>query len=74
VELKVHNYDSGDQPAPGEQTWDTGALQRDFTVHSFVAPYVVVTRKSDNAAGIMQFQHNPRVYWGFRSADEMDEQ
>lgn len=66
MELKVHNYDSGDKPSPDEPTWDTEALQRDFTVQGFSAPYVVVTRKSDGKQGIMQFTHNPRVYWGFQ--------
>jgi hypothetical protein len=48
-----------------EQSWNTEELQRDFTVHSFLAPFVIVTRKSDNAKGIMQFDHSPRRYFNF---------
>src|SRR5262245_50574568 len=45
--------------------WDTTELQRDFRVVGFLAPYVVVVRKSDGVKGVMQFTHNPRVYFGF---------
>jgi hypothetical protein len=46
-----------------EQTWDTTALQRDFEVIGFAAPYVVVRRKSDGVTGSLQFTHSPRVYF-----------
>lgn len=59
----IHNYDSGTEPA-GE-VWDTAALQRDFSVKAFAAPYVVVTRKSDGVTGLLEFAHSPRVYFGF---------
>ncbi len=52
-----------------EQEWTTEELQRDFTVHSFLAPFVIVTRKSDNAKGTLQFEHMPRRYFNF-VADE----
>jgi hypothetical protein len=45
--------------------WDTKELQRDYTVHSFMAPFVTVTRKSDGVKGSMQFTHMPRFYFGF---------
>ena len=50
-----------------EQTWDTTQLQADFTVHGFSAPYVVVTRKADGVKGSLQFEHSPRVYYGFKA-------
>ena len=53
-----------------EPTWTTEELQRDFTVHSFLAPFVMVTRKSDGVQGVMQFEHMPRVYFGFRPDKE----
>lgn len=49
------------------QTWDTAELQRDYSVVGFLAPYVVVVRKSDNVRGVLQFTHNPRVYFGFEA-------
>jgi hypothetical protein len=51
--------------AAGEPTWDTAELQRDFEVEGFCAPFVVVRRKSDGVRGSLQFNHNPRVYFGF---------
>jgi hypothetical protein len=49
----------------GEEVWDTEELQRSFTVHGFMAPFVVVTRKSDGVRGSVTFQHHPRLYYGF---------
>ncbi len=45
--------------------WDTRELTRDFTVLGFMAPYVVVRRKSDDVKGSLEFQHNPRIYFNF---------
>jgi len=47
------------------QVWDTQELARDFDVEGFLAPYVVVRRKSDGQRGSLLFQHHPRFYFGF---------
>ena len=47
------------------QVWDTQELGRDFTVDGFLAPYVVVGRKSDGQRGSLMFQHNPRFFFSF---------
>ena len=47
------------------RVWDTKELQRDFDVTSFLAPCVLVKRKSDGKSGALLFQHSPRFYWGF---------
>lgn len=47
------------------QVWDTKQLQEDFTVQGFLAPFVGVTRKSDNVTGSLTFQHHPRYYFNF---------
>lgn len=47
------------------QVWDTDELRRDFEVTGFMAPFVVVRRRSDGAVGSLSFQHSPRFYWGF---------
>ena len=49
------------------QVWDTTELQEDFTVTSFLAPYVTVERKADSAKGSMKFQHSPRFYFAFET-------
>jgi len=45
--------------------WDTQELARDFQVEGFLAPYVVVRRKSDGHRGSLLFQHHPRLYFSF---------
>ena len=47
------------------QIWNTDELATDFTVEGFMAPYVVVVRKSDGQKGTMKFQHLPRFYFNF---------
>jgi len=55
------------------QVWDTSELSRDFTVEGFLAPYVVVRRKSDGQRGSLMFQHHPRLYFGFEPHHEQDQ-
>jgi len=51
------------------QLWDTQQLQQDYTVHGFMAPFVKVTRKSDNVDGLMMFSHHPRWYHSFEPTE-----
>lgn len=48
------------------QVWNTAELARDYVVEGFGAPLVVVKRKSDQTVGTLYFQHQPRLYWGFK--------
>lgn len=52
------------------QVWDTQELGQDFNVEGFMAPYVVVRRKSDRQRGSLMFQHDPRFYFGFQPYQE----
>ena len=47
------------------QVWSTSELSQDFDVLGFMAPVVVVRRKSDNQKGSLMFQASPRFYFGF---------
>ena len=47
--------------------WNTTELQRDFSVESFLAPLVIVTRRSDGQRGTLDFNHSPRFYYSFRA-------
>ncbi len=47
------------------QVWDTNQLGSDFEVLGFLAPLVVVRRKSDGVKGSLMFQHSPRFYFSF---------
>jgi hypothetical protein len=47
------------------QVWDTDQLREDFEVVGFMAPLVVVRRKSDGVKGSLEFQASPRFYFSF---------
>lgn len=49
------------------QVWDTDELREEFTVQGFMAPFVVVVRKSDGQKGTLTFQHLPRFYFDFEA-------
>jgi len=50
------------------KVWDTSQLCQDFTVKGFMAPFVVVKRRSDGKIGSLMFQHEPRFYFCFTAA------
>jgi hypothetical protein len=66
--ITIRDHGTGERPAEDEPTWDTETLQRDFEVLGFMAPYVLVRRKSDRVKGLLQFAHSPRVYWDFSAS------
>ena len=48
------------------QVWDTQQLAQDFEIIGFMAPLVVVRRRSDGVKGSLEFQHGPpRLYFNF---------
>jgi hypothetical protein len=49
------------------QVWDTNQLSAEFEPIGFMAPLVVVRRRSDGVKGSLEFQHNPRFYFGWKS-------
>ena len=51
------------------QVWSTDEMAHDFTVEGFLAPFVVVERKSDGARGTLMFQHSPRYYFSFTETE-----
>ena len=48
-----------------DKRWTTEEMSRDFTVQSFMAPFVFVTRRVDGVQGTMEFTHSPRYYFNF---------
>jgi hypothetical protein len=46
-------------------SWSTSQLTEEFDVIGFLAPFVMVRRKSDGVKGTMTFRHSPRVYFDF---------
>ena len=62
------NHDPGSRPGLENkfgQVWDTDQLGNDFSVTGFMAPFVVVKRRSDGKVGTLTFQHDPRFYFSF---------
>jgi len=47
------------------QVWDTSEMAKDYEVLGFMAPFIVVHRKSDGSKGSLEFQHLPRFYFNF---------
>lgn len=47
------------------RVWDTSQLSVEFEALGFMAPYVVVRRRSDGRKGSLEFQHSPRFYFNF---------
>ena len=48
-----------------ERKLTTAELTEEYDVLGFLAPFVVVRRKSDGVAGSMEFTHHPRFYFNF---------
>ena len=48
------------------KVWNTFEMSEDFEVTGFLAPFVVVRRKSDGKKGSLTFQHSPRFYFSFQ--------
>ena len=50
--------------------WSTSELTEDFDVVGFLAPLVVVRRRSDGQKGSLEFQGNPRFYFNFAASEK----
>ena len=48
------------------EVWDTNELRADFDVLGFMAPLVVVRRRSNGVRGSLEFQHSPRLYFNWQ--------
>jgi hypothetical protein len=48
------------------RVWTTDELSEEFEPIGFMAPFVVVRRRSDNVKGSLEFQHQPRFYFNFQ--------
>lgn len=52
--------------AQHDQVWSTDELREEFEVLGFMAPYIVVRRRSDGVKGSLEFQHNPRFFFNWQ--------
>ena len=65
VEINLARADRATLEARHGQVWDCEQLRQDFELLEFLAPYVVVRRKTDGTLGSLEFQHQPRFYFNF---------
>ena len=64
--VKEINHEPGsreDLEQKHSQVWDTKEMQEEFEPLGFMAPLIVVRRRSDGTKGSLKFQHNPRLYF-----------
>ena len=62
VELNGQTVDRATLAQRHGQVWDPQELGRDFVAIGYLAPYVVVRRKTDGLRGSLEFQPDPRFY------------
>lgn len=48
------------------KVYDTSELQEEFQPLGFLAPFILVHRRSDGVRGSLMFQNSPRFYYGFK--------
>jgi len=48
------------------KVWDPREIATDFIIIGFAAPFAVVRRKVDGKTGSLEFQHEPRFYFGWK--------
>jgi hypothetical protein len=49
------------------QVWSTEEMQEEYDALGFMAPLIVVSRKSDGAKGSLEFSHSPRFYFNWQA-------
>ena len=65
AELNSRPYTREELESAYGTVYDTKELQEVFSVSSFLAPLVLVTRRADGVEGALLFTHNPRFYFNF---------
>ena len=66
AEINIVPGSREDLEAKFGQVWDTGELSEEFQAIGFLAPLIVVRRRSDGAKGSLEFQHHPRLYFNWK--------
>jgi hypothetical protein len=65
VDINTGASDRAALEAEHGAVYDTDQMREHFEVVGFLAPYVVVLRRSDGVKGTLAFRHNPRLYFNF---------
>lgn len=51
----------------GEPVYTTAEMTAEFEAIGFLAPFVMVRRRSDGVKGTLMFSGSPRFYFGFEA-------
>ena len=71
AEINAHPGSREALEAAHGQVWSTPINSGpSFEVIGFMAPLVVVRRRSDGRKGSLEFQHSPRLYFNFQPHEE----
>lgn len=66
VEINIVPGSREDLEAKYGQVWSTDEMTEEFQAIGFMAPIIVVRRRSDGAKGSLEFQHSPRFYFNWQ--------
>lgn len=66
AEINVEPGSREDLEARYGQVWDTAQMTEEFQAIGFMAPLIVVRRRSDGVKGSLEFQHSPRLYFNWQ--------
>lgn len=66
AEINVEPGSREDLEARYGQVWDTDQMSEEFQAIGFMAPLIVVRRRSDGVKGSLEFQHSPRFYFSWQ--------
>lgn len=69
AEINIVPGSREDLEAKYGRVWDTGELNEEFQAIGFLAPLIVVRRRSDGMKGSLEFQNNPRFYFNWQPHD-----
>jgi hypothetical protein len=66
LKLNAESAERADLERRHGRVWNPVQLAAEFEVLEFLAPFVVVRRRSDAMLGSLFFQHQPRFYFDFQ--------
>lgn len=66
AEINIVPGSRADLEARYGKVWNTDELTEEFQAIGFMAPLIVVCRRSDGVKGSLEFQGNPRFYFNWQ--------
>jgi len=66
-EINQESDNKAELEAKYGKVWTTEEMCNEFDAIGFMAPLVVVRRKSDGVKGSLEFRHSPRFYFNWQA-------